>query len=389
MYRGRIMESGGVDDIFRRPQHPYLKALMGAVPRFNMAPGERLKPLREIATETGHLLKKEGSVESQDVPILKVDGVSKSYTIRKGGWISSTRQSVKALDDVSFEVRRGECLGLVGESGCGKTTLSKVIMRALTPDGGTVRFHDEDGETDVLGLGGDELTRFRQKLQFVFQDPFSSLNPRMTVFDIIAEPLVIHGIGDDAWRREMVRELMRLVGLNVRHLNRYPHSFSGGQRQRIGIARALALKPTLLICDEPVSALDVSIQAQVLNLLKDLKEKLGLTYLFVSHNLAVVDYIADRIAVMCAGRLVEVAPREALFRDPIHPYTQALLTAVPDPDLDNPLDFDRVMDDRASVPAAWPAPFTIDDDHAPGLVDMGGEHFVRADNRVLTLRLAS
>ncbi|NQW11967.1 MAG: ABC transporter ATP-binding protein, partial [Alphaproteobacteria bacterium] len=243
MYRGRIMESGGVDDIFRRPQHPYLKALMAAVPRFNMAPGERLKPLREITTETGHLLKIDKPAEVQGTPILTVDGVSKSYTIRKGGWISSTRQSVKALDDVSFEVRRGECLGLVGESGCGKTTLSKVIMRALTPDSGSVRYHDETGETDVLGLDGDELTRFRRKLQFVFQDPFSSLNPRMTVFDIIAEPLVIHDIGDDAWRREMVSELMRLVGLDVRHLNRYPHSFSGGQRQRIGIARALALKP--------------------------------------------------------------------------------------------------------------------------------------------------
>jgi peptide/nickel transport system ATP-binding protein len=241
----------------------------------------------------------------------------------------------------------------------------------------------------VLALGSDQLTGFRQKLQFVFQDPFSSLNPRMTVFDIIAEPLVIHGIGDPAWRREMVSELMRLVGLDVRHLNRYPHSFSGGQRQRIGIARALALKPKMLICDEPVSALDVSIQAQVLNLLKDLKEKLGLTYLFISHNLAVVDYVADRIAVMCAGRIVELAPREALFRDPVHPYTQALLAAVPDPDLDNPLDFDAVMDGRASNPAAWPAPFTVDDGKSPGFVELGDGHFVRADPAILNLRLAS
>src|SRR3546814_194814 len=181
----------------------------------------------------------------------------------------------------------------------------------------------------------------------------------MTVFDIISEPLVIHGIGTPAWRREMVMELMKLVGLDPRGLNRYPHGFSGGQRQRIGIARALALRPPMLICDEPVSALGVSIQAQVLNLLKDLKAQLGLTYLFISHNLAVVDYIADRIAVMCAGRLVELAPREELFRNPVHPYTRALLAAVPDPNLDRPLDFARIMDERASQPAEWPAPFTV------------------------------
>lgn len=390
MYRGRIMESGAVDDIFRRPQHPYLKALMGAVPRFAMEPGERLKPLREIETVTGHLLAGRPKVETADnAPMLKVEGLSKSYTIRKGGWLASTRQTVHALKDVSFTVQPGECLGLVGESGCGKTTLSKVIMRALTPDAGKVTFTDETGPTDVLALSADGLTSFRQKLQFVFQDPFSSLNPRMTVFDIIAEPLVIHGIGTPAWRREMVAELMRLVGLDVRHLNRYPHSFSGGQRQRIGIARALALKPKMLICDEPVSALDVSIQAQVLNLLTDLKEQLGLTYLFISHNLAVVDYVADRIAVMCAGRIVELAPREALFRDPVHPYTQALLTAVPEPDLDNPLDFDAVMDGRASTPSAWPAPFTVTEADQLDFVDLGEGHFVRADPSILTVRLAS
>ncbi|MCR9072191.1 MAG: ABC transporter ATP-binding protein [Alphaproteobacteria bacterium] len=390
MYRGRIMESGAVDDIFRRPQHPYLKALMGAVPRFAMEPGERLKPLREIETVTGHLLAGRPKVETADnAPMLKVEGLSKSYTIRKGGWLASTRQTVHALKDVSFTVQPGECLGLVGESGCGKTTLSKVIMRALTPDTGKVTFTDETGPTDVLALSADGLTSFRQKLQFVFQDPFSSLNPRMTVFDIIAEPLVIHGIGTPAWRREMVAELMRLVGLDVRHLNRYPHSFSGGQRQRIGIARALALKPKMLICDEPVSALDVSIQAQVLNLLTDLKEQLGLTYLFISHNLAVVDYVADRIAVMCAGRIVELAPREALFRDPVHPYTQALLTAVPEPDLDNPLDFDAVMDGRASTPSAWPAPFTVTEADQLDFVDLGEGHFVRADPSILTVRLAS
>jgi peptide/nickel transport system ATP-binding protein len=286
---------------------------------------------------------------------------------------------VLAVDDVGFDIRRGECLGLVGESGCGKTTLSKILMRALTPDSGAIRFNDHGQWRDVMGLSPDELMPFRRKIQFIFQDPYGSLNPRMTVYDIISEPLVIHNIGDAAYRTEMVRELMRLVGLDARYLNRYPHSFSGGQRQRIGIARALALKPELLICDEPVSALDVSIQAQILNLLKDLKEQLGLTYLFISHNLAVVDYIADRIAVMCAGRLVELAPRESLFHRPAHPYTRALLAAVPDPDPDRCLDFDALMGGRASNPAAWPRPFTIDPTTQADLIHLGDGHYVRAD----------
>jgi peptide/nickel transport system ATP-binding protein len=286
---------------------------------------------------------------------------------------------VLAVDDVSFDITRGECLGLVGESGCGKTTLSKILLRALTADDGEVHFNDRGAWRDVMALSQDDLMPFRRRIQFIFQDPYGSLNPRMTVFDIISEPLVIHRIGDDAYRGEMVRELMRLVGLDVRYLNRYPHSFSGGQRQRIGIARALALKPDLLICDEPVSALDVSIQAQILNLLKDLKERLGLTYLFISHNLAVVDYIADRIAVMCAGRLVELAPRETLFRQPIHPYTRALLAAVPDPDPDRRLDFNALMGGRASQPGAWPRPFTLDGTIQADLIDLGGGHFVRAD----------
>src|SRR6185369_11538002 len=276
-------------------------------------------------------------------------------------------------------IKRGECLGLVGESGCGKTTLSKILLRAVSADSGEVKFNDRGTVKNVFDLSPEELTAFRRKVQFVFQDPFSSLNPRMTVFDIIAEPLVIHKIGDPDARAERVRELMRLVGLDARFLNRYPHSFSGGQRQRIGIARALALNPELLLLDEPVSALDVSIQAQILNFLKDLKKELGLTYLFISHNLAVVDYIADRIAVMCGGRLVELAPREALFRRPVHPYTRALLAAVPDPDPDRRLDFDALMGGRASNPAAWPRPFTIDGTTQADLIDLGGGHFVRAE----------
>ncbi|MBT3172468.1 MAG: ABC transporter ATP-binding protein, partial [Rhodospirillaceae bacterium] len=282
-------------------------------------------------------------------------------------------------DDVSFTVKRGECLGLVGESGCGKTTLSKLILRAIEADSGDITFNAHGTEIDIRKLSTGQLIPFRRKIQFIFQDPFGSLNPRMTVYDIVAEPLIIHKIGDKQERREFVQELMRLVGLDPRYLRRYPHSFSGGQRQRIGIARALALRPEMIICDEPVSALDVSIQAQVLNLLKDLQEKLGLTYLFISHNLAVVDYIAQRIAVMCAGRLVEIAPREELFHNPIHPYTQALVSAVPEPNLENKLDLSALMEGKASNPAAWPAPFTIDGSATLGLVEFEPGHFVRAD----------
>ena len=383
MYRGRIVESGTRDNIFEKPSHPYLKALLKAVPRFHMMPGERLVPLREVKAEAGHMLtEKEPWPEGADAagPILRVEGLSKSFNIRKSGFKGAKSDSaLLAVDDVSFHIARGECLGLVGESGCGKTTASKLLLRAIVPDAGRVTFNDRGRIIDVLALSNKALKLFRRKIQFIFQDPFGSLNPRMTVFDIISEPLVIHAIGTTATRAEMVMELMRLVGLDPRFLNRYPHSFSGGQRQRIGIARALALKPDLLICDEPVSALDVSIQAQILNLLKDLKDKLNLTYLFISHNLAVVDYVADRIAVMCAGRVVETAPREQLFRNPIHPYTQALLAAVPEPDPQRQLDLNALMEGKASEPSAWPAPFTINGASRPRLIRLASDHFVRAD----------
>ncbi len=383
MYRGRVMESGTQDQIFRNPQHDYLKALLRAVPRFGMKPGERLVPLREIKSETGHLIAaRQEWPDGADAagPLLSVRSVSKTFSIRKSGWFGSGKaHQILAVDDVSFNVERGECLGLVGESGCGKTTLSKILMRAVSPDAGAVAFNDRGTVRDVLALEGDALTGFRPRMQFIFQDPYGSLNPRMTVFDIISEPLVIHSIGDHAYRVEMVAELMKLVGLDPRFLNRYPHSFSGGQRQRLGIARALALRPDLIICDEPVSALDVSIQAQILNLLKDLKAKLGLTYLFISHNLAVVDYIADRIAVMCAGRLVELAPTRELFDRPIHPYTRALLAAVPEPDPERKLDLTALMEGRASNPADWPWPFKIETGSKLDLIDVGDNHYVRAD----------
>jgi peptide/nickel transport system ATP-binding protein len=382
MYRGEVLESGTLEDIFRRAEHPYLRALLHAVPRFDMKPGERLVPIREIPPgDAPHLMaeKKKWPADATG-PLLECAEVKKTYTIRRSGLFGSARSGPKvtAVDGISLKIERGECLGLVGESGCGKTTLSKMLLRAVTPDSGSIVFNDHGRFIDVLSLEGEDLKRFRQQVQFIFQDPFGSLNPRMTVYDIIEEPLVIHGIGDGHSRREMVHELVTLVGLDLRHVKRYPHSFSGGQRQRIGIARALALRPGLVICDEPTSALDVSIQAQILNLLMDLKQKLALTYLFVSHNLAVVDYIADRIAVMCAGRIVEIADRATLFRNPVHPYTQALLAAVPAPDPSQRLDFPQLMAEKASDPGAWPEPFRRDSANSPRLIEIAPGHCVEA-----------
>jgi len=377
MYRGRVVESGALEDIFRDARHPYLKALMRAVPRFNMAPGERLTPIREVVIRDSHLLsrKKSAAETKTEAPLLEVRNLSKRFAVGKQSFLGGKPGGeLLAVDDVSFEIGVGECLGLVGESGCGKTTTAKMLLRSVTPDAGSVIFKNQD----VLSLKGRELFNYRRKVQFVFQDPFASLNPRMSVFEIVAEPLVIHRIGNDDERFSRVKELIGLVGLDLRHLRRYPHSFSGGQRQRIGIARALALGPELLICDEPVSALDVSVQAQVLNLLRDLRSALSLTYLFISHNLAVVNYLADRIAVMCAGRVVELAPAAELFANPVHPYTRALLAAVPDPDLDRKLDFDALMLAKASDPAAWPDPYRIVPGLSPRLVDLGKNHLVRS-----------
>jgi len=250
-----------------------------------------------------------------------------------GGVLRRVVGHVRAVDGVSFTLHEGECLGLVGESGSGKTTCGRCILRAIEPTAGEVLFRADDGKmVNVLDAQGAELKRLRRQMQMVFQDPYSSLNPRMTVFDIVGEPLLVHGMRSRRQREERVKELLAQVGLAPHHLRRYPHAFSGGQRQRIGIARALALNPKLIVADEPVSALDVSVQAQVLNLLAELQERLGLTYLFIAHDLTVVRHISDRIAVMYVGRLVEVADVESLFEQPLHPYTEALLSAVPLPE---------------------------------------------------------
>jgi peptide/nickel transport system ATP-binding protein len=380
LYRGRVMEAGRVEDIFHDAQHPYLQALMRAVPRFNMAPGERLTPIREVAVTEDHLIaSRAGAKRQPEGTLLAVNHLTKRFSVRKRTLLRRRDvQELVAVDDVSFAVGAGECLGLVGESGCGKTTTARMILRSMAPDAGSIVFNDHGVPKDVLALAGSELFAYRRKVQFVFQDPFSSLNPRMTAYDIVSEPLVIHKIGDEDERFQRVKEMMALVGLDVRFLRRYPHSFSGGQRQRIGIARALALGPELLLLDEPVSALDVSVQAQVLNLLLDLRKALNLTYIFISHNLAVVNYLADRIAVMCAGRIVELAPASELFRNPQHPYTKALLAAVPDTNLDRKLDFDALMEGKASDPAAWSSEFRIADGAGPGMLDVGNDHLVRA-----------
>ena len=381
IYHGEIMEAGPAEEIFRRSRHPYLKALLKAVPHFDMEPGERLVSLRDMGTDKPDLPCPPPVVPgkiSAD-PVLQARNLRKCFGIRKGGWFGgkSEEHVVAAVDGVSFDVKRGECLGLVGESGCGKTTLSKILMRALTPDEGSMTYTAPDGaKTDMLKLEGPALKAFRPNVQMVFQDPVSSLSPRMTVLNILREPLQIHGRGTAREQIDRCVELMRAVGLDPRFLNRYPHSFSGGQRQRIGIARALALNPSLMICDEPVSALDVSVQAQILNLLKDLKSQLGLTYLFISHNLAVIDYVADRIAVMARGKLVEIAPRHILFRKPVHSYTQALLKAVPYPDLDRPLDFAALNLGGASDEANWAPQFRRNGGARLDYVDLGDGHRV-------------
>ena len=259
--------------------------------------------------------------------LVEVKDLVKHFPIRGGIFLKEVA-SVKAVDHVSLTIREGETLGLVGESGCGKTTLGRLILRLEEPSSGKVLFQGKN----ILSFDKEKLRSLRKDMQIIFQDPFSSLNPRKTVSHIIGEPLLVHGLRRRWEREERVLELLRVVGLRREHMRRYPHQFSGGQRQRIGVARALALRPKLIICDEAVSALDVSIQAQVINLLKDLQEEFGLTYLFISHDLAVVEHVSDRLAVMYLGKIVELAASSTIYRSPLHPYTQALLSASPIPD---------------------------------------------------------
>ncbi|MDD9811464.1 MAG: ABC transporter ATP-binding protein [Gammaproteobacteria bacterium] len=419
LYHGEVMERGAAQRIFTAAQHPYTRALLAAVPHFSMAADERLTPLREIKTDVGEFFrgkKRDGDSKTESnngdgvdsktefdaqpaqptIPILRVREVCRSFGARSQAWsLGAPAVAVRAVDRVSFDLMRGECLGLVGESGSGKSTLGKLIARAIEVDSGHIEYIDGDGDGDgdddgnaktesVESLGEAQLFNYRCKVQYIFQDPVGSLNPSMTLFDIIREPMEIHRLGGHDYQVETCSELMRLVGLDPRHLRRYPHSFSGGQRQRIGIARALALQPDLLICDEPVSALDVSIQAQVLNLMKDLQRELALSYLFISHNLAVVNYIAARIAVMYRGQFVELAPRESLFANPTHPYTRSLLDAVPVADLDNLLDFDNIAEPRGdsgngAAASNWHPPFTESPDGpATQLFEIAPGHLVRA-----------
>lgn len=260
--------------------------------------------------------------------LLKVRGLKKYFPINSGFLIQRQTGAVKAVDGLNFDVFQGETLGLVGESGCGKSTTGRTILQLYRPTAGTVEF---DG-VDLASLKGEDLRKMRRKMQMIFQDPYASLNPRMTVGKIIAEPLEVHDIGTPKERLERVQYLLNKVNLNPYFVNRYPHEFSGGQRQRIGIARALALNPSLIVCDEPISALDVSIQAQVVNLLQELQAEFGLTYLFIAHDLSMVRHICDRVAVMYLGKIVELAPADELYSNPLHPYSQSLLSAVPVPD---------------------------------------------------------
>jgi oligopeptide transport system ATP-binding protein len=260
--------------------------------------------------------------------LVRVDNLKKHFPITRGIIVQRQVGAIKAVDGISFDIVRGETLGLVGESGCGKSTTGRTVLQLYRPTDGEVFFEGES----LVEMKGERLRRQRRKMQMIFQDPYASLNPRMTVGSIIGEPLEVHNVAFGKEREERVQELLRLVGLNPYFVNRYPHEFSGGQRQRIGVARALALNPLFIVCDEPISALDVSIQAQVVNLLEDLQDQLGLTYLFIAHDLSMVRHISDRVAVMYLGKIVELTDRDTLYKSPLHPYTEALLSAVPIPD---------------------------------------------------------
>jgi peptide/nickel transport system ATP-binding protein len=355
--KGRLVESGPVRAVLGAPGHAYTRRLMAAA---LVAPSGGAAPSPPAAD-----------------PIVTMRGVSKTFAGRALG-LGRAARPIRAVADLSLTVPRGSTVALVGESGSGKSTVARLLLRAEdADDGADIRFRGRDGvELDVEALEGAALKSFRRRAQMVFQDPFSSLSPRMTVRDILTEPLRVHGVGTPAERCDRAAALMERVGLSADHLRRYPHAFSGGQRQRISIARALALEPELLVCDEPTSALDVSVQAQVLDLLRTVQAELGLSYLFISHDLAVVAALADAVAVMRRGRIVESGPTARLFAAPEHPYTRALLAASPTPDCDRRLDL-RLVAQGAGEPEEWPAPFGYAGEAAPGLLEIDPGHFVR------------
>jgi peptide/nickel transport system ATP-binding protein len=331
MYRGEAVETGKTDDIFHRGQHPYTRALLSAVPRLGSMK-DQPQPLRFpiVDASTGERSEPKAltdTVDHRKTPVLEVKNLVTRFDLR-GGLLARPTGAIHAVENVSFDLAQGETLSLVGESGCGKSTTGRSIMRLITPKSGEVRL---DGY-DVMKLDALELRRMRRSIQMIFQDPFASLNPRMTIGAAVAEPFIEHRLGTRAEAREKAADLLERVGLKAAMMSRYPHEFSGGQRQRICIARALALDPKVIVADESVSALDVSIKAQVCNLLMDLQQSLNLSYLFISHDMAVVERVSHRVAVMYLGEIVEIGPRASVFENPQHPYTRKLMAAVPVPD---------------------------------------------------------
>ncbi len=303
--------------------------------------------------------------KAQQEVLIDVKGLKVYFPVEAGLIFQRKIADVKAVDGISFHIRKGETLGLVGESGCGKSTTGRAILQLIRPTEGEVTF----GDVDLTKLKGGDLRRMRRRMQMIFQDPFASLNPRMSVGAIIGEPLAIHGLAKGKERRERVAELMRVVGLNPYYASRYPHEFSGGQRQRIGVARALAVEPDFIVADEPVSALDVSIQAQIINLLEDLQEEYNLTYLFIAHDLSVVRHISDRVAVMYLGKIMELTGRDELYQNPLHPYTKALLSAVPIPDPEVELKRERIILSGDVPSPMFPPPGCVFNTRCPIAVD--------------------
>jgi peptide/nickel transport system ATP-binding protein len=358
MNKGRVMEAGCAQAVLGAPAHGYTKKLFAAAPIIpTVAEPARVMPQTDL--------------------ILEIRNVTKSFTMRANGWKPPT--VITACRDVDLKLPRGKTLAVVGESGSGKTTCARIALGAISPDaGGEVLFAPRAGETPlkVHSMSNTQRRCFQRDAQMVFQDPYSSLSPRMRVVDALMEPSEIHGIGNRSERREKAAEMIRMVGLSPDMLPRYPHAFSGGQRQRLSIARALTLDPQLLVCDEPTSALDVSVQDQILGLLEDIRDRAGLSYLFISHDLAVVARIADEVAVMRAGVIVEQAPPDTLFYNPQHPYTRALIAAQPEPDINRPIDLDLVAK-GAGDPEGWPDMFRFEGQNAPDLRELEPGHMVR------------